>query len=299
MNQVEKLRTLIRESINEYIREVEDQGNIAAQEAKVSACDQAIALREKKINMEGLDESFHDMISEEKLKELKNEIKALENYKKKATRSLEKMKAKKNKGSEKKEEEEVVTDSMTEDAPIDEMDIANEMNIEEAKKKDKKEEDKKDKKDKKDKEEINESFLKMQKLAGVITEGQYRKLIENEDYTPPAYEAINDLMDYINMNTGTKGRIVPYRSISWLPKVSPADENMDMLVYTHPTNTFITKEGKKEKQEIAIGADDVYQDPYDENFNAWVIDSNDPSLDFGEYLTFDEAENAASEWLKS
>lgn len=290
MNQVEKLRTLIRESINEYIREVEDQGNIAAQEAKVSACDQAIALREKKINMEGLDESFHDMISEEKLKELKNEIKALENYKKKATRLLEKMKAKKNKGSEKKEEEEVVTDSMTEDAPIDEMDIANEMNIKEAKKKDKKEEDKKDKKDKKDKEdkkEINESFLKMQKLAGVITEGQYRKLTENEDYTPPAYEAINDLMDYINMNTGTKGRIVPYRSISWLPKVSPADENIDMLVY------------KKGTQEIAIGADDVYQDPDNENFNAWVIDSNDPSLDFGEYSTFDEVVDKVSSWLKS
>ena len=170
MNQVEKLRTLIRESINEYIREVEESGNIAAQEAKITSCEEAIAVRKKKINMEGLDESFHDLISEEKLKELKNEIKALESYQKKATKLLEKMKAKKaGKGSGKKEEEEeVVTDSMTEDAPIDEMDIANEMNIEEAKKKNKKEEDKEDKKDKKDKEEINESFLKMQKLAGII-----------------------------------------------------------------------------------------------------------------------------------
>lgn len=167
--QVEKLRSLIRESINEYIREVEESGNIAAQEAKINACDEAIALREKKINMEGLDESFHDMISEEKLKDLKNEIKALESYKKKATRLLEKMKAKKNKGSEKKDEkEEVVTDSMTEDASIDEIDMTTEIAIDEAKKKDKKEEDKKDKKDKEDKEKITESYLKMQKLAGII-----------------------------------------------------------------------------------------------------------------------------------
>ena len=289
MDKTTVLHSLIKESIQEYIREVETSGNIAAQEAKISACEEAIAIRERKVNMEGLDESYHDLMDPGKIGEIKKEIKELQRFKNKAERVLEKMRAK-TEGKKK-----VVSDTETEDVPVDESDVTAEMNIEEAKKKKKKEEDKKDKKDKKNKKEINESFLKMQKLAGLITEGQYRKLIENEDYTPPAYEAINDLMDEINMNTETsdgeqvidKGDIVPYRSISWLPKVSPADENIDMLVY------------KKGTQEIAIGADDVYQDPDDENFNAWVIDSNDPSLDFGEYSTFDEVVDKVSSWLKS
>ena len=281
MDKTTVLHSLIKESIQEYIREVETSGNIAAQEAKISACEEAIAIRERKVNMEGLDESYHDLMDPGKIGEIKKEIKELQRFKNKAERVLEKMRAK-TEGKKK-----VVSDTETEDAPVDEADVTAEMNIEEAKKKKKKEEDKKDKKDKKDKEEINESFLKMQKLAGLITEGQYRKLIENEDYTPPAYEAINDLMDYINQNTGMKGEIRPHRSISWLPKVSPADGNMDMLVY------------KKGTQEIAIGADDVYQDPYDENFNAWVIDSNDPSLDFGEYSTFDGVVDKVSSWLNS
>jgi hypothetical protein len=135
---------------------------------------------------------------------------------------------------------------------------------------------------------MNKEFLKMQKLAGLITESQMKnKLKENDDYTPPAYEAINDLMDYIFQGTGVHGQIKPYRAISWLPRVSAEDGDMDMLVY------------KKGKQEIAIGADDVYQDTDDENFNSWVIDSNDPSLDFGEHLTFDEVVDAVSDWLGS
>lgn len=160
---IENLRSLIKESIQEYISEVEESGNIAAQEAKVRACDDAIANRMKKINMEGLSEEFHSMISEEKMKELKAEVKALENYKKKATKILEKLLEKKeNKGKPKakKEEEDVVTDAVTEEAPIDETDIRAEMELEEAKKKDKKKED--------EKEMMNESFIRMQKIAGLI-----------------------------------------------------------------------------------------------------------------------------------
>lgn len=118
-------------------------------------------------------------------------------------------------------------------------------------------------------------------------DGDFDPMDYADDYTPPAYEAINDLMDYIRQGTGARGQIKPYRSISWLPGVSAEDGDMDMLTY------------KKGKQEIAIGADDVYQDPSDENFNAWVISSNDPSLDFGEYLTFNEVVDAVSNWLES
>ena len=161
---IENLRSLIKESIQEYISEVEESGNIAAQEAKVHACEEAIANRMKKINMEGLDEAYFDMMSEEKMKELKAEVKALENYKKKATKILEKLLEKKeNKGKPKakKEEEDVVTDAVTEDTPIDETDVRAEMELEEAKKKEKKKEED-------EKEMMNESFIRMQKIAGLI-----------------------------------------------------------------------------------------------------------------------------------
>ena len=321
MDNTTVLHSLIKESIQEYIREIEKSGNIAAQEAKIYACEEAIANREKKANMEGLDEAYHDLMDSAKMSNIKKEIKELQKFKNKAEKVLQKMK---DKATGKK----VVSDKETEDAPVDETDVTAEMELDEASKKQtfkvnnlqhgekhrpfKKlrkekpgtnrtapsnqtdnEEDEpfnqgKTKNQPMDETMINESFLKMQKLAGLITEGQMRKMLtENEDYTPPAYEAINDLMDYIFQDTGMHGDIKPYRSISWLPKVSPADENMDMLFY------------KKGNQEIAIGADDVYQDTYDENFNAWVISSNDPSLDFGEYSTFDEVVDQVSNWLKS
>lgn len=168
------LRQLIKESIQEYIREVDKSGDISAQEAKIRACEEAIALREKKINMEGLDEAFMDMIDETKKKNLEKEIKELQKYKLKTERLLEKMKSK----TEKKSEKEVVEDGVEEEGmvgevTIDEMDMDTDSQLEEAKKKklakDKKEEKKEDKKeDKKEKEQMNESFFRMQKLAGII-----------------------------------------------------------------------------------------------------------------------------------
>ena len=150
------LRQIIKESIQEYIREVETSGNVAAQEAKIRACDEAIALREKKLNMEGLDEAYHDMLDKGKMAELKSEIKALtkslEKYKKQLAK-LEKVDEVKDDVVTDSEVEEVATDeTMTEEAPIDETDVMAEMDVEET--------------------AINESFLKMQKLAGVITETQ-------------------------------------------------------------------------------------------------------------------------------
>lgn len=164
MNSI-SLRQLIKESIQEYIREVETSGNVAAQEAKIRACDEAIALREKKINMEGLDEAYHDMIDEAKKKNLEKEIKELQKYKKKAEKILEKMKSKAGKEDEKENVEE---EGVIDEVAIDEMDPEAGPQLEEAKKKKKKEE----------KELMNESFLYMQKLAGVITEAQYKAKVE-------------------------------------------------------------------------------------------------------------------------
>ena len=44
-----QLRQLIQESIQEYIREIDSAGDKAALDAKIKACDEAIASRTKKI----------------------------------------------------------------------------------------------------------------------------------------------------------------------------------------------------------------------------------------------------------
>lgn len=278
--EINKLRSIIKEAVNAYdLKEIEATAENAAMEAKLEAYDKAIKQCEGKIHSAENIEEIKDLMDAGKVNELKKHLKNLQKSKEK----LEKLQEKKNKNRK------VVTDEPVDEPAVEEGsgpgstnynsgDDAANINYEEGGDPDFNEYD----------DTINESFLKMQKLAGVITEAQYnskKRLIEN--YTPPAYEAINDLMDIINMNTGTKGRIVPYRSISWLPSVSDADGDMDMLVY------------KKGKYEIAIGADDVYQSTDDEDSNIWIIQSNDPNVDFEEHMTFNEAENAASEWLKS
>lgn len=205
MDQITQLRQLIQESIQEYIREVEASGNMAAQEAKIRACDEAITLREKKINLEGLDETMHEMIDQTKLNELKKEVKALESYKKKAEKILEKMKSKAEGKTTKKDSEETET---TDEGIIDEVNLDEYTadpnagpELEEGKMSKKEKEKKEDivksmKKSKsfgKSKEEkakmyatatklatkesVNEQFLHMQKLAGLITETEYKEKV--------------------------------------------------------------------------------------------------------------------------
>jgi hypothetical protein len=151
------LRQLIKESIHEYIREVETSGNIAAQEAKVKACEEAIALREKKANMDGLDEAYHDMVDATKISELKKEIKELQKYKNKAEKVLEKMKSKAEGKPAKKEEE--TTEGIIDEVSIEENDPESGPQLEE------------------EKMDINE-MLHMQKRAGIISEREYNEKIE-------------------------------------------------------------------------------------------------------------------------
>jgi hypothetical protein len=89
-----ELRQLIRESINEYIREIDEAGNVAALEAKMNKTQEAIELREKKMNMDGLDEAYHDMLDKGKMKELSNEVKALKKSLAKYEKQLAKLKSK-------------------------------------------------------------------------------------------------------------------------------------------------------------------------------------------------------------
>jgi hypothetical protein len=150
-----KLRQLIRESINDYIREIDEAGNVAALEAKMNKTQEAIELREKKMNMEGIDEAYHDMLDKTKMKELGGEVKALKKSLVKLEKQLEKLKSKSDKSpkvedtEEKEIVDEVVIDEMDSDSQLEELDN---MDIYE--------------------------MLHMQKLAGIISESEYVIKIE-------------------------------------------------------------------------------------------------------------------------
>jgi hypothetical protein len=163
MNQNIQLRQLIRESIQEYIREVETSGNVAAQEAKIRACEEAIALREKKANMEGLDEAYHDMMDSNKINELKKEIKELQKYKSKAEKVLEKMRSKAEGKTTKKNTEDTTDESIEEEAVIDEVSID--------------ENDPESGPQLEETEQVYETLL-WQKRAGIISETEYVAKLE-------------------------------------------------------------------------------------------------------------------------
>ena len=165
----QNLIQLIRESIQSYISEIDHAGENAACEAKINAIGEAITTREKKMNMEGIDEAYHDMIDKSKMKELASEIKTLKKSLAKYQKQLEKLKSKGTNKIEKVEdtEKEEIIDEVS--LPEDKMDneyenmgMEEDMNIYEV--------------------------LHMQKLAGIITEEQYNEATQN-----PTLEKSNSL----------------------------------------------------------------------------------------------------------
>ena len=181
------LKQLITESVNEYLREIEEAGNENAVAEKMRKCEEAIAVRERKINKEGIEEAMHDMIDPKKIKELQKEVKVIEKTLKKYQKQLEKLKSKnKHVGAEDTEDsteepEEIIDENMEDmeynmgmnddeeryDADGNQTDdgsydadgnlVDPEREIERA-----------------EYNRVDESFLYMQKLAGLITEGQYQ-----------------------------------------------------------------------------------------------------------------------------
>jgi len=178
--QIERLRSLIRESVKDHIKEIEAVAEAAAMDARLAEYDKAIKTCEEKIQTAENLEEVKDLMDTGKLNELKKKLKDLKSKKEK----LERQKAKKNKGKE------VTTDAETDkmdEAAIEEgpgpwsqnnndTDDMENMNVEETYTMD--EMDMKD-------EALNESFLKMQKLAGVITEAQFNEKLNVNEQTPP------------------------------------------------------------------------------------------------------------------
>ena len=161
--EINKLRSIIKEAVSAYnLKEIEEAAETAAMDAKLEAYDKAIQACEAKIETAENLEEIQELIEPAKLNELKKHLKNLQKSKEK----LEKVKAKKNKGKE------VVTDEPIEDT-VDEGSYYNEAESDDAAHINALENDMED--DARNNESLNESFLKMQKLAGVITEAQYNK----------------------------------------------------------------------------------------------------------------------------
>lgn len=149
---LENLRSLIRESINEYINKIDEEGNTAMYAAKKAACEEAIRVREEKLTRIDESEDLKELVHPEKIKEIKKEIEDLKKYKGKVEKLEEKAR---NKGKKK-----VTTDAETdaengkEEKAVDESDVTAEMDMGDG-------DDAKEK-------ALNESFTRMQKIAGII-----------------------------------------------------------------------------------------------------------------------------------
>lgn len=209
-----KLRQLIRESINDYIREIDAAGTKAGLKAKIEETEKAIIKREKVAAMEGIDEAYHEMLDKGKMKEIGGEVKALKKSLEKLKKQLDKLNSK---GGNKSEESEVEEKEIVDEVAIDENEG---MGYEEEERFDadgnpdedgdfdsegnpisSKAIDQAMHRGESDRDNmyLNESFLHMQKLAGVITEAQYKakKKVLNEDIINLTYNTDSDDLKYV------------------------------------------------------------------------------------------------------
>jgi len=155
------LRELIRESIQAHIREIDMVSEVAAIESKIAEAKKAIEERKSKLTKaDELNES--GLIDEKIVKKIQKEVALLEKYASKQEALLEKKKAKM-KGKSKEVDDDMITEE-----PMEEIDGLEEMGYTEEESS--MEEGKEEEAEKNDKEynPMNESFLRMQRLAGII-----------------------------------------------------------------------------------------------------------------------------------
>ena len=178
----QNLIQLIRESIQNYISEIDHAGENAACEAKINAIGDAITTREKKMNMEGIDEAYHDMIDKSKMKELASEIKVLKKSLTKYQKQLEKLKSKGGKSEkvEDTEKEEIIDE--VEDPGNTNLNVTDDIENMNA------DGDYQAAYDTMEEDMNIYEVLHMQKLAGIITEEQYNEAVQN-----PTLEKSNSL----------------------------------------------------------------------------------------------------------
>jgi len=174
--QIERLRSLIRESVQDHIKEIEAVAEAAAMDARLAEYDKDIESCENKITSAESLEEIKDLVDEGKINELKKKLKDL----KKTKEKLEKQKAKKNKGKEVTTDAETDKEKNVEEGPynqnnnmgddIENANVDETYTMDEMELSDKEKEELKKKAEANDKEYniMNESFIRMQKIAGII-----------------------------------------------------------------------------------------------------------------------------------
>ena len=183
MSELEKyIKQVIREAKNPLanrMKEIENQGRIAALETKLSAISEFIEETQSRLTRIDEDEEFNEMMDRSKVKEVRKQLKELEKAKLKLEKEMAKIEGK---GAKRKEivddavdpeqlqtqaanMKKVATDQEALDAQAKKLGIptSEEVSL-----------------------ELNESTLRMQKLAGLITENQLKEALANphkEGYT--------------------------------------------------------------------------------------------------------------------
>ena len=159
-----KLKEALSEAKNplaKKMKEIENQGRLAALETRLAAVAEMIEETEGRLTRIDEDNEFRDMMDKNAVKEVRKQLKELE----KAKAKLEKEKAKlEGKGMKKKE---VVDEIEDEDIPENPNDPMDHPAISE------------------DDFALNESTLRMQKLAGLITESDIKKKLSLKEGLDP------------------------------------------------------------------------------------------------------------------
>ena len=177
------LKQLIRESINEYIKAIDEAGHKAGMEARMAATQEAIDKRKKMTALDELDEDMKGMIDEKKVKDINAEVKALEKSLAKLQKQLDKLTSKANKGEKAEETPEEIIDEISLGENEDEERYDEERNVDPNGMYDAGANyigaaDTAIDKAEYDKDTMNESFLYMQKMAGIISETEYKAKVE-------------------------------------------------------------------------------------------------------------------------
>ena len=149
------------------LAEIDKQSAIVAMEAKIDKLVEMIEAKTTRLNMVSEDENLSELIDKQRVREMQKEIKILEKEKSKMEKMYEKMGAKKKEmvDEEKKDDEmneggygmssyEEDDDKPSMEEEIDEAHCASE------------------------EDDVNEEFLRMQKLAGVISEEEYKTQVD-------------------------------------------------------------------------------------------------------------------------
>lgn len=88
-----ELKQLIVESIQEYIKSIDEAGDLAALEAKINKINEEIESRQGKISRVTEIGDLAEFVDQNKVKEIQKEISLLERGKDKYSKQLEKMKS--------------------------------------------------------------------------------------------------------------------------------------------------------------------------------------------------------------